>query len=260
MADTVEVANRFATVTFAAELAFDGHSTPTSAAPWRSRGSLDPCPAGVPRVDPTWDLDTDRCPDCRVPLMPDELDEADGRGESTPPILIPSPLSQRAMAALLDYLLITAVTIAIQVTWTERVAADGVRWTTSSGSRVVPTTAAIIAIVAIRAAYDVVGVGRYGTTFGKSLYKLRVLDTDRERAGWVRAIVRYLVADAGWLVLLLTPSPAPSAVQWVPYIWLLVVYVPVLFDSAARGLHDRIAGTVVVRPKRPPGTLSIRMS
>jgi len=35
-------------------------------------------------------------------------------------------------------------------------------------------------------------------------------------------------------------------------IWLIVCFVPVLLDPARRGLHDRVAGTVVIDAARPP--------
>lgn len=76
-------------------------------------------------------------------------------------------------------------------------------------------------------------------------------DGDEEPPGWTRSLVR-------WAVPALGPLLAWVAVElwgvtpWVlfgPTVYLAVVYGPVLGERR-RGLHDRVAGTVVVRAER----------
>ncbi len=75
----------------------------------------------------------------------------------------------------------------------------------------------------------VIGWVRYGMTPGKLLLELRVIDAaSGARPGWTRAIIRYL----GYFV-----SALPLGLGFV---W-------AAFDRDGRALHDRLAGTRVVR-------------
>lgn len=79
------------------------------------------------------------------------------------------------------------------------------------------------------AAVCVIGWTRYGMTPGKLLLELRVVDVDSGgRPGWVRSIIRYI----GYFV-----SALPLGLGFV---W-------AAFDRDGRALHDRLAGTRVVR-------------
>lgn len=79
------------------------------------------------------------------------------------------------------------------------------------------------------AAVFVIGWARYGVTPGKLLLDLRVVEVrSGERPGWVRSIIRYL----GYFV-----SALPLGLGFV---W-------AAFDREGRALHDRLAGTRVVR-------------
>lgn len=75
----------------------------------------------------------------------------------------------------------------------------------------------------------VVGWGRFGTTPGKLLLELRVVDARTgERPGLVRAFIRYV----GYFVSFLTLG--------LGFVW-------IAFDRRRQGLHDKLAGTRVIR-------------
>lgn len=79
------------------------------------------------------------------------------------------------------------------------------------------------------AAVCVIGWARYGMTPGKLLLELRVVDArGGDRPGWIQAIIRYI----GYFV-----SALPLGLGFV---W-------AAFDRDGRALHDRLAGTRVVR-------------
>jgi len=79
------------------------------------------------------------------------------------------------------------------------------------------------------AAVFVVGWARWGCTPGKLLLELRVVDArGGGRPGWTRALIRYL----GYLA-----SALPLGLG---FLW-------AAFDREGRALHDRLAGTRVVR-------------
>ena len=104
---------------------------------------------------------------------------------------------------------------------------------------------------------SVVLVAMLGATVGMIVLRMRVVlvaDPSRPAPGWRVAIVRYLVA--WWpptLMVALTPFVAVEDLGWlnvIAEIWLIVCFGPILIDPARRGLHDRVAGTVVVDAPR----------
>lgn len=75
----------------------------------------------------------------------------------------------------------------------------------------------------------IVGWTRWGCTPGKLLLELRVVDASSgDRPGWVQAVIRYV----GYIV-----SALPLGLGFV---W-------AAFDRDGRALHDKLAGTRVVR-------------
>lgn len=75
----------------------------------------------------------------------------------------------------------------------------------------------------------VIGWGHYGTTPGKLLLELRVIDARTgARPGYVRAAIRYV----GYIVSTLTLG--------IGFLW-------IAFDRKREGLHDKLAGTRVIR-------------
>lgn len=98
------------------------------------------------------------------------------------------------------------------------------------------------------AVYYVVGVALWGQTVGKRLVRIRVVDAATDgRVGWRKAALRWLVPTLTLLPELPLPDEAASIASGV---LLLAVYAPIVWDEQARGIHDRLAGTVVV--EAPP--------
>jgi len=81
--------------------------------------------------------------------------------------------------------------------------------------------------------YSIVGVAVWGTTLGKRLLGLAVVDVRTGgRPTWAAAAIRV----------------APAVVGLVPYVGSLTVftYLPLLWRDDRRAVHDLLAGTVVV--------------
>lgn len=93
-----------------------------------------------------------------------------------------------------------------------------------------------VALVLFAAVYTVVPTALWGQTAGKLAVGTRVVvDADGSLPGWRRSVVRWFVSEG---------------LAQVPGIGLLVsvaVLVSLVVDRRRRGLHDKAAGTVVVR-------------
>lgn len=106
----------------------------------------------------------------------------------------------------------------------------------------------------------VVLVAGFGGTAGMLALRMRIVplaEPSRVGLGWRVAVVRFLVAS--WpdvLRMALVPFVALESLTWlaaVAQIWLVVCFGPILLDPARRGLHDRVASTVVIDvPPRHP--------
>jgi uncharacterized RDD family membrane protein YckC len=101
--------------------------------------------------------------------------------------------------------------------------------------------------------YEIVPVAISGKTVGKLVAGTRVVRLDQQPKPGLRvAAIRGLVPELPRFVFLsigvvtTTPIWIWLAAVWV---WTLAVYLPV-FGADRRGLHDRIAGTVVVHEPR----------
>jgi uncharacterized RDD family membrane protein YckC len=99
----------------------------------------------------------------------------------------------------------------------------------------------------------VVLVATFGGTAGMLALRMRVVSIDAPSLpapGWRVAVVRFVVA--GWpdlLRLVVTTFVAYESVLWLgglAQIWLVLCFGPILLDPVRRGLHDRVAGTLVV--------------
>lgn len=86
---------------------------------------------------------------------------------------------------------------------------------------------------AVTVVYQIVCVRLWGRTLGKRLAQLEVVTADGATPSWGVAVRR----------------AAPTILGAVPYVGSLaaVCYLPVLWRPDRRGLHDQLAGTVVVR-------------
>ncbi|MDH4148217.1 MAG: RDD family protein [Acidimicrobiia bacterium] len=111
--------------------------------------------------------------------------------------------------------------------------------------------------IGFRVLYDTVCVGVAATTPGKAVARLEVHSALGGRPAWTQAAVRAVVpfalgvvADLFIRVLVQTGAAPPfDVVAVVLYGLCWGTYLPILWDPQRRGLHDRVAGTVVrVRP------------
>ncbi len=97
----------------------------------------------------------------------------------------------------------------------------------------------LLGLFLFRAVYTIVPTAVWGQTLGKIAVGTRVVtEADGSLPGWRRATVRWAV---------------PGVVGSLPYVGLwvsLAVMASLVFDPRRRGLHDRVAGTIVVRVPR----------
>jgi uncharacterized RDD family membrane protein YckC len=85
-----------------------------------------------------------------------------------------------------------------------------------------------------------------GQTLGKMVIGARIVRRDGSPIGLARAILRY----AGYFVYFLVMRIGGAV--YVPYIILLVGFLIIAFSREKRGLHDLIAGTVVINTRPKP--------
>ena len=94
---------------------------------------------------------------------------------------------------------------------------------------------AVVAFVFL-AVYELVPTALWGRTPGKAIVGTRVVGIGDERPpGWKRAILRWILPALAFQV---------SVVGWV---LALLVRAALVADPLRRGVHDRLAGTIVVR-------------
>ena len=101
-------------------------------------------------------------------------------------------------------------------------------------------------------------VALLGVTVGMAMFRMRVVVAgarwevpgEIEPPGWRAALVRYLVVV--WPAILLVVSQVVGAdglvrpIAHVSSVWSLCCFGPILFDPLHRGLHDRMARTLVI--------------
>jgi uncharacterized RDD family membrane protein YckC len=142
---------------------------------------------------------------------------------STPPLHIePAPLARRAIAGLLDSIIIGL---------------SGIPVFAHQSSPYSAITAAYIATLGFFYYFLLEGV--FATTLGKSLLKLRVLGTDGDPCSWSASFKRNLL----------------RLLDWLPFLYIMGW----IFMLASRGrqrVGDRVAATIVTmapeKDKNPP--------
>ncbi len=133
-----------------------------------------------------------------------------------------APFSLRCGAILIDY--ITLVAILAFSTLVSRMLGGGARsWGNSS------ETAGIVVAVAVAGLNLGVLPGLTGFTIGKWAAGLRILQQDGSEIGIGRALLRHFVGYP------------------LSFVTLGLGFLIIAFTTRGRGLHDLIAGTVVVR-------------
>ena len=99
--------------------------------------------------------------------------------------------------------------------------------------------AVILGLFLFGALYTIVPTAMWGQTLGKIAVGTRVVaDADGSLPGWRRSALRWAL---------------PGIVGRLPYVGLwvgLAVMASLVWDPRRRGLHDRLAGTIVVRVAR----------
>ncbi|HEX3622503.1 MAG TPA: RDD family protein [Acidimicrobiales bacterium] len=147
------------------------------------------------------------------------------------PTVAVASLAQRLGGVLIDGLLTSMVVVV-------PVLLGIVHFDSVQDLRISPGWAA--ALLVFGAVYTIVPTALWGQTAGKLAVGSRVVvEADGSVPGWRRSLLRWFVAEG---------------VGQIPYIgiWIsLVVIGSLLFDSRRRGLHDKAAGTIVVRASRP---------
>ncbi|MGH9277904.1 MAG: RDD family protein [Acidimicrobiales bacterium] len=94
---------------------------------------------------------------------------------------------------------------------------------------------AVAAMVAVAALYEIPATALTGQTLGKSLVGIRVVGLDGSVPGWRRAVRRWvLFVPVGFM-------------QETAMFGFLLAGSSVAADPEHRGVHDRFAGTMVIR-------------
>ena len=170
-----------------------------------------------PRCHSVNEPDASYCYSCGLPF---DEERYQGRAPLLP-VGRPAGFLIRAVAAIIDAIVLGLVSVAIVAIWpgvslTEIVESDGWTWSIMDS----------VSLIA-GAIYHTLAIGIWSTTIGKLAVGIYVLRPSGARVGLVRAFGRHL---AGYL----------SAVI------LLGGYLMVAFRSDKRGLHDLLCDTVVV--------------
>ena len=105
-----------------------------------------------------------------------------------------------------------------------------------------------LGMMVVVASYEIVAIACWGRTIGKTVVGTRVVAAaDHSAPGWHRATLRWAVVVGPLFFTVWLPR---GIGQWIDpilgNIWMIVVYVGVLSHPLRQGLHDRVAGTLVV--------------
>ena len=101
-------------------------------------------------------------------------------------------------------------------------------------------TAREIVVLVLVAAYDIVGVARWGQTVGKRIVGTRVVSFSSQPLRPGQAVVRYLTYGGPALVF------TAVGLRIGAEAWTVIVLLPVLRPPLHRGIHDLAARTIVV--------------
>ena len=110
-----------------------------------------------------------------------------------------------------------------------------------------------VTMVGLVAAYEIVGVALWGRTIGKLVASTRVVALESgSTPGWSQACLRWAVPAIVSLGARFQGNGlAGGLASMVSGVLTIVVYVGVLREPLRQGVHDKVAGTVVVRVHRP---------
>jgi uncharacterized RDD family membrane protein YckC len=101
-------------------------------------------------------------------------------------------------------------------------------------------------VAVLDALYIIVMTWTWGRTVGKFLMEIRVVDANRRRPNLRQSIVRW--AAVGWIGI--AADMTAGSANKLLLVAELAIYAPALFDPLGRGLHDHVAGTMVMSTAR----------
>jgi uncharacterized RDD family membrane protein YckC len=164
----------------------------------------------------------------------------------------------RVVAFIIDLVLVTAV-IFVGAVAVSIVFGPAVRFhpaATTDRVEVVQSRAAIDAVlsVVVSAVYFVGSWLRWGATPGQRALAMTVRGADGARGTMRGALTRWLllVAPLSLVGLVGGASAAAGAAVFVlAAVWYAIVVVTTARDSTKRGIHDRLAGSVVTKAGQP---------
>ena len=149
---------------------------------------------------------------------------------SVDPLLL-APTAQRVLAAVISY-----------VAWWMLMVLLFALLTLSPEA---PPYGAVLAISLLPLLGDTWLTAWNGTTPGKFVLGIRVVNSRGFAPGWRSSIIRTLVMM--WPVMLAYwPGPLGQLAVAITPAWLLLLVVSIIRDPESQGLHDRLAGTRVV--------------
>jgi uncharacterized RDD family membrane protein YckC len=167
--------------------------------------------------------DTDR------PILPSEPTDPESFPTTGPGSL--ASIGQRAIARIIDTALVAVPLSIVSIVWyTDR----------SDGELSIAAPIWVVALFfAIDLTYEVTMVHVWGRTLGKMLLGLRIVRLpDGDHPDWGQAGVRYLV-----------PGVADAIPVWFSGLFAIGIYLTAMFDPVYRGVHDKAAGTLVLRTR-----------
>ena len=136
-------------------------------------------------------------------------------------------LSQRAVGAAFDYVLLTLLVAPLSIL----VYVNGTKREITADEVIVVSAVFVL----LATAYNTVSVALWGRTLGKLLARCKVVRVDTGGpTGWWYAAIRALVVAVAWAIPYLALAAA------------MVVYGYAVVDARQQGLHDKAAGTLVV--------------
>jgi len=107
----------------------------------------------------------------------------------------------------------------------------------------------LVLSVVLPVLYEFLLTGWRGQTVGKMALRVRVVRyADGGRTTWQQSAFRALVPTVPQFLALMLPESA-AVLRFVLALLGAWVYVSALFDPLLRGIHDRAAGTIVLRTR-----------
>ena len=151
----------------------------------------------------------------------------------------PAKLAHRLGARILDVVTLTWALFFVLVEIDQRLL-GGDPWGQRPLQVDLTEARALLLTIVVIGLYEIVPVVAKGATLGKVVFGLRLVSSDRRGAlPWPRALARTLVLYG-----------APVALGAYGGAVLLVLLVSLVLPATGRGLHDRVAGSIVVVAER----------